>query len=211
MLIDHWPLAGLTLTTPDLVLRLPNPEELAELADVAAAGVHEPGFMPFLVPWTDAPAEEVARSVILHFWRRTGLWSKDDWTVLFTIFHQGKPIGLQALKGEQFAITREVSTGSWLGLPYHGKGFGSQMRTAVLELAFTGLGAETAASAALVGNESSLGVSRKLGYREDGQARHVVQGKVRHDQRLRLDRKDWVARYPVQIDGLERCLPFFGL
>lgn len=64
MLIDHWPLLDLRLTTPDLELRLPTGEELATLADVAAAGVHDPEFMPFGVPWTDGTPQQVARSVI---------------------------------------------------------------------------------------------------------------------------------------------------
>lgn len=32
MLIDHWPLLGLRLTTPHLELRLPGEDELAALA-----------------------------------------------------------------------------------------------------------------------------------------------------------------------------------
>lgn len=38
MLIDHWPLLGLRLTSPGLELRLPSEEELGELADLAADG-----------------------------------------------------------------------------------------------------------------------------------------------------------------------------
>jgi RimJ/RimL family protein N-acetyltransferase len=85
------------------------------------------------------------------------------------------------------------------------------MRVAVLELAFTGLGAESAVSGALTDNAASLAVSRKLGYRLDGVNREVVQGELRMDQRLRLDRLDWRAPFSVPVKGLENCLSEFGL
>jgi len=46
-------------------------------------------------------------------------------------------------------------------------------RAAVLQLAFQGLGAQQAVSAAFEGNPASLRVSRKLGYRDDGIEWHV--------------------------------------
>ncbi|MCP3800659.1 hypothetical protein NLX83_15435 [Allokutzneria sp. A3M-2-11 16] len=42
MLVDHFPLVGLRLTTPRLELRLPSPE------DLASDGIHDPGVMPFV-------------------------------------------------------------------------------------------------------------------------------------------------------------------
>ena len=50
MLIDHWPLLGLRIVTPRLELRLPSGDELAELAELAAEGVHAPDRMPFASP-----------------------------------------------------------------------------------------------------------------------------------------------------------------
>ncbi|MFI0508274.1 hypothetical protein ACH3Y9_05555 [Streptomyces sp. WSLK1-5] len=47
MLVDHWPLVGLRLSTPHLELRLPGEDELGALA---AGGIHELDRMPFLVP-----------------------------------------------------------------------------------------------------------------------------------------------------------------
>lgn len=75
MLIDHFPLVGLRLTTPRLELRLPSPEELAALADLAADGIHDPEASPFIVPWTVGTAEEVARSVVQYYWRELGAWT----------------------------------------------------------------------------------------------------------------------------------------
>ena len=87
------------------------------------------------------------------------------------------------------------------------------MRAAVLALAFDGLGARWAVSAAFEDNPASLGVSRKLGYRDDGIELHLVRGRPALTRRLRLDRASWQATrtIPVQIHGLPPCLPLFGL
>jgi RimJ/RimL family protein N-acetyltransferase len=87
------------------------------------------------------------------------------------------------------------------------------MRAAVLHLAFDGLGAQWATSAAFENNPASLGVSRKLGYRDDGVDWYQVRGRPELSRRLRLDRAGWEAArtVPVQIHGLPPCLPLFGL
>jgi hypothetical protein len=76
-----------------------------------------------------------------------------------------------------------------------------------------GLKARHAVSAAFGDNAASLAVSRKLGYRDDGTEWHVVRGRPAMIRRLRLTRADWQAArtVPVQIHGLEPCLPHFGL
>ncbi|MGB6457883.1 MAG: hypothetical protein WBH47_25705 [Streptosporangiaceae bacterium] len=57
---DLWPLAALRLQTPLLELRPPSDRDLADLARVAAAGVHDPQSQPFAVPWTDAASLTVS-------------------------------------------------------------------------------------------------------------------------------------------------------
>ncbi len=93
-----------------------------------------------------------------------------------------------------------------------GQGMGTEMRAAVLALAFDGLGAEFALSGAFVDNAASLAVSRKLGYADDGIERQVVRGRPNDTRRLRLDRASWQAHRTIEgtISGLESCLPFFG-
>ena len=124
----------------------------------------------------------------------------------------GEVIGTQSLDARTFTTLREVGTGSWLGRAHHGQGYGMEMRAAVLELAFTGLGARWATSEAFADNAASYGVSRRLGYVDDGIARHQVRGEAVVGRRLRLDREGWaVARtVDVRIEGLAPCLPLFG-
>ncbi|AUG79317.1 N-acetyltransferase [Kitasatospora sp. MMS16-BH015] len=213
MLTDHWPLLGLRLTTPRLELRLPDEEQLAALAELAAEGVHEPERMPFLVPWTDLPPAERARSVVQHHWLRLGTWTPADWALTLTVLRDGRVIGLQTLAAREFALLRQVSTASWLGLRHQGQGFGTEMRAAVLHLAFAGLQAEEAVSGALEGSHASYAVSAKHGYRPDGVEHHVVRGARVTNRRLRLLRSDWEQHraVPVTLTGLEPCLPLFGV
>jgi RimJ/RimL family protein N-acetyltransferase len=196
-----------------LELRLPSPEQLAELAELAAGGIHEPGSMPFFTPWSEQPPAELATGIVQRHWRRLGDWTPERWSADFTVLSEGIVVGQQTLHAQELAITGEVKTGSWLGLPHHGRGIGTEMRAAVLELAFTGLSALEACSAAFEDNLASQGVSRKLGYQDDGVDRCAVDGKLKIDRRLRLTRADWESRrtVPVEIEGLAPCLPFFGL
>jgi len=208
MLIDHWPLRRLRLTTERLVLRLPDEEELAALADVAATGIHRPGERPFLTPWTEVPPAERARSVLQGYWDDLSSWAPRNWALQLGVFRDGVPIGIVALRATDFSILREVKTWSWLGLEHHGQGFGTEARRALLHLAFAGLGAEAALTEVFQDNAGSQGVSRKLGYRPDGISRDVLHGKPVVSDRLRLTRADW-QETPVEISGLEECRSWF--
>jgi RimJ/RimL family protein N-acetyltransferase len=212
MLVDHFPLLGLRLRTPRLELRLPSPEQLGALADLAAEGIHDPGVMPFLVPWTDRPPADVALGVIQHYWLRLANWTPQDWSLNLTVIRDGTVVGQQTIGAHDFGVTREVGTGSWLGRRHHGRGIGTEMRAAVLHLAFAGLGTVEAVSAAFDHNVASRAVSDKLGYAPDGVGRHAIRGALTIEHRLRLTRTAWERHrtVPVEIDGLEPCLTHFG-
>ncbi|WP_405635302.1 GNAT family N-acetyltransferase [Streptomyces sp. NBC_01178] len=212
MNLRPWPLYGLRLRTPRLELRLPDLELLGELSAVAAGGVHDPDRMPFSVAWTDGKPEEVARSVFQHVLGTIASWSPQNWTLSLAVLHEGEVVGRQDLIGQNFGALREVETGSWLGLPHQGRGLGTEMRAAVLHLAFAGLGARYAVSAAMLDNPRSLGVSRRLGYTDDGLRAEVVREAPVTLQRLRLDRERWEAhrRVEVTVEGLDACRTEFG-
>ncbi|MFI5893125.1 GNAT family N-acetyltransferase [Actinoplanes sp. NPDC051513] len=213
MIADQWPLFGLVLRTPRLELRLPGLELLAELAELAKGGVHDPAVQPFVAEWTDAPPERVAAGVLQWSWNAWARWQPEGWSLGLVAIAGGRVVGTQAIEASRFADLREVGTGSWLGRAEHGKGYGTEMRAAVLELAFTGLGAQFATSEAFEDNHASYAVSRKLGYAGDGISRHVIRGAPLISRRLRLDRAGWEAArtIPVTIEGLEPCLPMFGI
>lgn len=213
MLIDHWPLLGLRLTTPRLELRLPAEDELGRLADLAAAGMHRPGTTPFLVSWPYSQPAERARAFLQGQWRDRGSWSAAGWTLGLAVFCDGEAVGMQEISATGFAVLRQVSTFSWLGLRHHGQGIGTEMRAAVLHLAFGGLDAAEATSGAFEDNGPSLRVSARLGYEPDGIERLAAGGRATTTRRLRLTRSRWEAfrQVPVTVTGLAPCLAMFGL
>jgi RimJ/RimL family protein N-acetyltransferase len=212
--MDLTPLYGLRLRTDRLELRWPDEDEIGELARLAQTGVHDPAEMPFLVPWTDAIGRPEFTSEFAAFHR--GLrdaWRPDDWQFDLGVWAADEPIGVQGIAARDFASTREVKTGSWLAQSVQGRGFGTEMRAAVLELGFHGLGAEAALSSALDGVDASMRVSEKLGYVADGESWIEVRGERRLDRHVRLTRDRWIdtERISVRISGLEPCIPLFGL
>ncbi|WP_432541495.1 GNAT family N-acetyltransferase [Kineococcus sp. SYSU DK002] len=206
---DLHPFAALRVLAPhpdgDVELRTGDLDGLVALAAVAARGVHADGEQPFAHPWTDCdPAERARRTLRWHLagW---GGWTPQDWRLDVVVRRGGVVVGTQSLEATGFGVLREVVTGSWLGLEHQGRGTGTPMRAAVLHLAFAGLGAVSARSEAYLDNPRSLGVSRRLGYRDDGRQRTVRAGRAAVQQRFRLDAADWAAtpRPRVRLDGLD--------
>jgi RimJ/RimL family protein N-acetyltransferase len=208
-----WPLAALRITTPRLELRWPGESDLLALAALAADGVHDPATQPFAVAWTDAGPAERARSVLQYHWGRRAAWAPGDWALELAVVRDGTVVGTQGITAHDFAVRREVSSGSWLGRAFHRQGIGTEMRAAIVHLAFAGLGAEYAVSSAVEDNAGSLGVSRRLGYRDDGREIHAIRNAPVTMRRLRLDRATWLATrsVPVQVTGLDGCLADFGV
>lgn len=211
-MIDLSPLYGLRLRTPRLALRLGDRNELESLARLAIAGIHPPAEMPFGVAWTDASDEPgfIADFVAFHE-EALVAWTPEQWALHLLAFADGAPVGTQGVSALRFGAERAVETGSWLGVASQGLGLGTEMRAAVLELAFGPLGAGTARSGWLEsGAAQSARVSAKLGYREVGT--HLLQPRgtpvVHHD--LLLEQPDWTCPVAVEILGVEPCLALFG-
>lgn len=209
----HWPLTQLTITTPDLVLRVADDNQLDELAQVAAGGVVPPGAVYFPQPWASGTPAEAARNVLQNHWWARGDWCEDNWRLLLAVFHDGRVIGQQNLSARDFRITREARTGFWLGRQFQGHGFGTQMRAAALHLAFGGLGAERVVSTAFAENAASRRVSAKFGYRSNGVRRLAVDGNLVEAHDAVITAQDWqdLTPQPTQVEGLDICRPLFGL
>jgi len=206
-----WPLFGLVVRTPRLELRLLREDEFGDLVALIDAGIHDPGTMPFFVPWTDLEPRQRAREAAQWMWRHRANWSPHNWTLTCGVFVDGKPVGVQDLGAVHFRAVRSVETGSWLGRAHQGQGLGREMREAVLHLAFDGLGAEEALSGAFDDNVASLATSRAVGYEENGEARGHRRDGPGRTIRFRLGREAWERRRraDIEIIGLEGCLDMF--
>jgi RimJ/RimL family protein N-acetyltransferase/predicted GNAT family acetyltransferase len=202
------PLTRLRLRTPRLELRLATVAELRRLYAIAEAGIHDADSMPFGVAWTDHLEEE---SFLAHHALALESGTPAEWTINLVAFHDGEPIGSQALRATSFGETRTVDTGSWLGRAWQGRGLGTEMRSAALTFAFDHLGARRATSGAIAGNPQSLGVSRKLGYAEVGS--HLVSPRGRPVEHLDLEVTPESFRPAVEtrLSGSASALPSLGL
>jgi RimJ/RimL family protein N-acetyltransferase len=118
------------------------------------------------------------------------------------------------LEGEDFPTLRTVDSSSFLAADARGRGLGKQMRAAVLALAFAPLGARFAVTSAWTDNQASLGVSRGLGYLDNGVTAHRRGEQAGEMTHLRLTREQWLTSGwadRVTVSGADRCMPYFGL
>ncbi|MBO0898592.1 GNAT family N-acetyltransferase [Cellulomonas sp. zg-ZUI222] len=214
--VDIWPLTGLRVVCGDLELRAPDDRMLLDLARLAAQGVHQPDYMPFLVPWTRGTPVQVARSVMTYQWGLRERTAPSDWAIELAVVRDGEPLGTQGLYAKDYLVARSAETGSWLGLRHQHGGVGTRMRLMVLHLLFEGLDARYATSSAFVDNPGSSGVSRKIGYRPNGILHQAREGGPVDSQLYVLDRADWDARPDhlrpeIRIEGLGPVRSQLGL
>jgi RimJ/RimL family protein N-acetyltransferase len=211
-----WPLFDLRLTTPDLAIRPMTESDLAEVAQVIPDDLEvDPGMTRF--DRLDA-GERLGVNAAQTYWRALGGWTVDAWKLVFSIRYGGRIVGSQALEGDDFLRLRTVDSWSYLARDARGRGWGKQMRRAVLTLAFDHLGAEYAITSAWQDNHASLGVSRSLGYADNGIERHRRDDgdSIRADDmvHLRMSREQWEhagGSDGISVEGFEPCRPFFGL
>jgi RimJ/RimL family protein N-acetyltransferase len=208
----YWPLFDVRVRTPRLEIRLPTDDDLSGLVDEIVGGVHDPSTMPFTKEWTDVASPLREREALQWWWRQRAEWTPDKWNFTGAVFVDGNPVGIQDVGAESFATLRTVQTGSWIGLRNQGRGIGKEMRAAILQFAFAGLGAVEANSGAWHDNAQSLGVSSALGYERNGESLALRRGLPDRQIRLRLTRDIWepARRDDIEIEGLEPCLDLFG-
>ena len=203
------PLFGLRVRTPRLEMRFPTDTELVELYELAAAGIHPPEEMPFAVAWTDNLTKE---SFLAYHGSSHESWAPDAWTLDLGTWVDGVLAGVQGIGAETYAESRTIGTGSWLGSRFQGRGVGTEMRTAVVELAFRELGAAAVTSDVFEANITSRRVSEKLGYHVVGHETLSPRGVPKPHLKLRLNRSEWRrAPFPVEVEGVEPCLQLFGV
>ncbi len=205
-----WPLFDLRVVTPRLELRYVDDEAGTALALLATKGIHDPAFMPFGVPWTDAPSPEMERNAMQYYWRTRVETRPEHWDIPLAVLEGGRLVGTTSLLADHFATLRQFETGSWLGREFQGRGIGKEMRQAALHLGFAGLGATLATTAAWHDNDASLGVTRSLGYVEAGTQRRLRRTEMGTSHQFHLTRDDWEARLrrdDITLHGVDACLP----
>lgn len=206
-----WPPYALRVVAGDLTLTVLREADVPELVELVLEGIHDPARMPFIFPWTDAPAEELPANYMRYVGRVIAGQSTDEVNLQLVVRRAGEVVGIQALEGESFHVTRTLETGSWLARRVHGHGIGTRMRQAICALAFDHLDAERITSSAFVDNPASLAVSRKVGYLPNGRHWGAPRGEVAEEHRLLLTPDTFVRGDPVEVSGVAPLRRFLGL
>jgi RimJ/RimL family protein N-acetyltransferase len=208
----YWPLFDLRITTPDLVLRPMLEADLGTVSDLLPADLElDPAATRYAV--TD---EHRSRGIITHqgYWKAFGTWQPSAWRLGFVVLSGDEIVGFQELEGNDFLLLRTVDTSSFLIPSVRGRGFGKQMRRAVLALAFGPMEAAAAITSAWHDNHASLGVSRALGYQPNGESLHAREGHSDVMIHLRLRRSDWLDAdlgRDIEIREFDPCRFLFGM
>lgn len=206
----EWPFFDLRITHGDVVLRGVADADLGPLLAVLPADLE---LDPRMETFASLPeARDRERRFVAGIWRRRGLWSPSSWCLDLVVEHAGGVVGIQTLEADDFPALRTVDSASWLAPEVRGRGVGTAMRAAILALAFDHLGADAAVTSAEPDNLASLGVSRRLGYVDNGVGCvHGAHGAV-DLQLLRLGRDGWRATgRSAVVEGVEPCLPWFAI
>ncbi|MEY2402188.1 MAG: hypothetical protein QOJ08_2299 [Ilumatobacteraceae bacterium] len=210
-----YPPFDVRVVTPRVELRGATDDLLGLLAPLVASGKA----MADPPPWDDpcsfyeSDPDVRVRSWLQAIWRGRGTVRPDSWRLYFVVFVDGRPIGQQDLTGNEFDSFGAVESTSWVTSDARGRGIGTEMRSAILHLAFEGLGAAEAHSEAAVDNAASNRVSERLGYQRNGTSWATHQGKPVLGQRWLLDRKTWETRRrdDITFSGVEECRAALGL
>lgn len=206
----QWPFDELVIIGPDVLLR---PVRDADIERLVAVLPDDFDLDPAYPPLSDLPPRvDCERRLIQSIWRHRGCWSIDEWALDFGIWRDGAAIRIQTLEGTRFPADRTIDSASWIAKAFRGKGFGIQARELVLAFGFEQLAAEKAITSAVTTNHASLGVSRRLGYRDNGSSPHDTGAETVELQHLVMTRADWTAlpRHTITVDGFDACRPFFG-
>jgi len=208
-----WPPFALTVTAGPLTLQAVRDEDMPALLELVLAGLHDPAVMPFSTPWTDAAPADLLRQSAAYYWRSRADFSPASWSLDLVVRLAGEIVGVQALFGENFPVTRVAETGSWLGRAHQGRGIGTLMRQAACALVLDHLGGEQLTSAAYEDNPASLAVSRKVGYVDNGvERRQRRDGEPAVLRRLVLTVDAFVpGPDPVRVEGVEGLRRAIGL
>lgn len=209
-----WPVFGLVIRTPRLVLRLPRESDLPALAQ-AAREIAGPGEPRLQMPWMYEPSPTMEHHLVQRYWRSLAHWKPESWHLALAVYMDDELVGVQDIWASDFVRARSVGTGSWITRSRQGKGFGTESRSAALEFAFSCLMAGEARTEYYHGNIASERVSRKLGYVNNGERLTYREGSGQiTEYHLRLTRERWQQTRNGKravIAGFRRCASMFGL
>ncbi|GAA1821112.1 GNAT family N-acetyltransferase [Nesterenkonia flava] len=214
---ELWPPFGLRIVSPRLMLRVLREADFPQYVAAATAGVCRTERNPFSYAWNEKTPAGLVRNSLPFIWSTRASIGPEDWHLPLGVFLReegaegGTLIGMQDCFARDWTVLRRISSGSWLRTDQQGRGYGTEMRAAMLLWAFDYFGAEHAESAAYDWNVPSHRVSEALGYRVTG-TRRVVDAHGEEpgvEQMFALTHEDFLRPdWSVQVTGSDRLTSF---
>ena len=210
---ELWGPFALRLRCGSLELRAVTDLDIPALVDLALDGIHDPGRMPFFMPWTDAPRDQLPANTAAYYWNARASFSPERWMLDLAVRVDGELVGIQGVSAKDYLVVRSAETGSWLGQRYQRRGIGTLMRRVICVLMFDHLGADEVTSGAFTDNPASLRVSRKVGYVDNGTQRLQRRpGELAFNRQLVLTPERFVRpEEPVEVEGIAELRRAIGL
>lgn len=207
-----YPPLQIRVKTPRLELVGADDEMLAALAPLVREGkvFAEPAPYDDPMSFYESDPDVRVSKWLQSVWRGRGRFGPAEFRLGFAVLVDGQAVGMQDLIAEKFDTCGTVLSFSWLSTDVRGRGLGTEMRSAMLHLAFAGLDAREAGSDAFIDNIGSNRVSEALGYARNGVEWDIRRGEPGLLQRWRLTREAWEAgrRDDIELTGVE---DFVGL
>lgn len=154
-----------------IVLRAPQTSDHAEWAALRAAS------RDFLTPWEPTwPSDDLTRTAFRRRVKRYAEDQRSDMAYPFFIFRRSDNVlvGGLTLANIRRGCAQAGSLGYWMGAPYARQGYMSAAVATVLPFAFATLRLHRVEAACIPGNNASIRLLEKTGFRREGFARQYL-------------------------------------
>ena len=159
-----WPPFGLEITAShageEISLRVMRDEDIAVLSDATPTDIFGSDIPEHAFGWLF----DAANSPAQFRWSHRVQMSPAHWSLDLVVIKDGGVIGSVDMRANDFTTTKSIETGSWIYHCFQGRGIGTLVRHAIVELGFNHFGAERLTTAWARSNKASAAVSAKLGY-----------------------------------------------
>lgn len=182
-----------------LYLRVPQIKDYAQWHALREAS------RDFLTPWEPLwPADDLTKPAFKRRLRRYARDMVTDDAYPLLIFREADDqlLGGITLSNVRRGISQAASLGYWMGAPFAGKGYMRAAVTALLPVAYEGLGLHRIEAACMTNNHASIHLLESLGFVREGYAReylcingvwqdHFLYGRLAGDGRVTAAARDF--------------------
>ncbi|MGB7256650.1 MAG: GNAT family N-acetyltransferase [Pseudolabrys sp.] len=160
-----------TVAGSGVVLRSPQPNDYAEWAALREAS------RAFLTPWEPSwPIDDLTRSAFRRRLKRYAEDQRTDQAYAFLIFRaeDNALVGGLTLANIRRGVAQAGSIGYWIGSPFTRRGYMTAAVGALAPFAFETLRLHRLEAACIPGNDASIRLLEKSGFKREGYARDYL-------------------------------------